>query len=181
MRLPVQCLLLAILATATIVTTAPAIANPREPTPTRVPAVVPHEPTTLEIALFELANQDRIRAGLPTLEFDFEALAIARARAAAQPSDGSLTHVDANGNLVFADLLNTLGIEYHLAGENLARIPGPASVAPNRAEVSLMNSPTHRANILEPTFTMLAVGSTIDGHGRTVFAQVFRARKPLNG
>jgi uncharacterized protein YkwD len=40
-----------------------------------------------------------------------------------------------------------------------------------------MNSPTHRANILEPTFDRLAVGATTDSSGRIIFAQIFCAAR----
>jgi uncharacterized protein YkwD len=133
------------------------------------------EPTEMEIALFNLCNQDRMRAGLSELRFDVDALAIARTRAASQPSDGALTHYSTDGSMAFADLLSGSGIGFQLAGENLARIPGPISAAPVRAETSLMNSPSHRANILEPSYDLLAVGAVIDVQGRVVFAQVFRS------
>ena len=140
-------------------------------------AVVESEamPTSTELALFDLANKDRVQAGLPALSFDTDALAIARARAAAQPTSSALTHYDGSGKMVFADLLGTSGLTFDLAGENLARVAGPMSSAPEQAELGLMNSPTHRANILEPTFELLAVGSTVDARGRIVFAQVFRS------
>jgi uncharacterized protein YkwD len=129
----------------------------------------------MELSLFHLSNQDRIRAGLPELRFDVDALAIARTRAASQPAHGALTHFNPDGSVAFADLLGDSGIGFQLAGENLARIAGPINAAPERAETSLMNSPTHRANILEPTYDLLAVGAAIDAQGRVVFAQVFRS------
>src|SRR5947199_174985 len=41
-------------------------------------------------------------------------------------------------------------------------------------ERALMNSPTHRANILEPIFQDAAIGESRDGDG-IAFAQIFRA------
>ena len=43
-----------------------------------------------------------------------------------------------------------------------------------RLNDALMNSPTHRANILEPTFNRLAIGSAIGPDGRLAFAEIFR-------
>jgi uncharacterized protein YkwD len=173
--LPFAVLIFTVLAAATLFSF-----GPRMTAAATVGAIAPPEltsakPTDMELALFNLSNQDRIRAGLPALRFDLEALAIARARAASQPSDGSLTHFNHDGTMVFADLLGDSGIDFLLAGENLARIPGPIDSAPEVAETSLMNSPTHRANILEPTYDLLAVGAVIDAKGRVVFAQVFRS------
>ena len=61
-----------------------------------------------------------------------------------------------------------------LAGENLARLYGPDDATVSRAEDALMRSPTHRANILEPSFNRMAIGASLDGNGRIIFAQIFR-------
>ncbi len=44
-----------------------------------------------------------------------------------------------------------------------------------RVEAALMDSPTHRDNILEPAFTRLAIGVAADASGRVALAQIFRA------
>jgi uncharacterized protein YkwD len=46
---------------------------------------------------------------------------------------------------------------------------------PERVEQALMRSPSHRQNILEPTFNRIAIGAATDSSGRVVFAQIFRA------
>jgi len=173
-QLPLRVLTIAVLALFTAMVTHPT-ASAANAVVARSAALLTLDPTPAELALFHLSNDDRARAGLPQLRFDIEALAVARARAAAQPSNSPLTHFDAAGKMAFADMLGDSGLTYDLAGENLARVAGPASVAAERAEEGLMNSPTHRANILEPSFELLAVGSTIDSEGRVVFAQVFRS------
>jgi uncharacterized protein YkwD len=127
-----------------------------------------------EAALFQLVNRERIRAGIAPLQFAPELLDVARERAAGQDADAALTHYDIDGHLVFAQLVGTLGLPYRLIGENLARVPGQEAVAERAAE-ALMRSATHRANILEPGFDRLAVGSATDMVGRTVFAQIFGA------
>lgn len=55
------------------------------------------------------------------------------------------------------EMMQKAGITYYYAGENLAGAPTVA-----RAHTSLMNSPGHRANILNPNFTHLGIG-IIDG------------------
>ena len=37
-----------------------------------------------------------------------------------------------------------------------------------------MKSPTHRMNILEPTFKRVAIGAATDGTGQIAFAEVYR-------
>ena len=136
--------------------------------------VAPTIPNLLELGLYELVNSERGRAGLPALQLDPELLTVARTRAAAQDGRPLLSHYDPDGGVAMSRLLADSGLEFQLAGENLARVQGPAANAPERAEQALMSSPSHRANILDPTFDQIAVGSTLDSNGRIVFAQIFR-------
>lgn len=129
----------------------------------------------LELALFELTNRDRVNSGLAILQFDYELLEMARARAGAQVRETVLSHYDASGRLVFVDTIDALGVRYQSIGENLARVDPPGGTAAFRAEGALMASPSHRTNILEPTFQNLAVGVSTDGEGRVIFAQIFRS------
>jgi uncharacterized protein YkwD len=130
---------------------------------------------SLEAALLQLTNADRITNGLAPLELDLDLVEIARTRAAAQLTQTSLTHYNAAGELDFVRLLAKAGLDYLLAGENLARLTGLDSTVPERVEQALMRSPTHRQNILEPTFNRIAIGAATDTSGRVVFAQIFRA------
>ena len=140
---------------------------------------------SLEGALLKLTNADRITNGLAPLDLDFDLVQIARTRAAAQLTETSLTHYNATGDLEFVRLLAESGLDYLLAGENLARFTGLDPSVPERVEQALMRSPTHRQNILEPTFNRMAVGAATDSSGHVVFAQIFRAapepKSPISG
>ena len=128
-----------------------------------------------EDTLLALVNAARAENGLGPVGFDPYTLEIARVRAADQlPAGVQLSHVDALGQLIFMNMLAEARVPYSLAGENLARGTDGADVV-NRLHVALMNSPTHRANILDPGFSELAVGAATDGSGRIAFAQIFRA------
>lgn len=129
--------------------------------------------TPLEDAVFKLANSDRARHGLAPLRFEPELLEVARQRAAAQVDQSSLNHYDGAGRLGFVVLLQEANMRYRLAGENLARVGGAEASRADRAEAALMNSPTHRANILEPSFEAFAVGTAVDSRGNSTFAQIF--------
>jgi uncharacterized protein YkwD len=128
-----------------------------------------------EQALLDETNADRVANGLPALEFDAEALDIARARAAAQLNAESLSHYDANGELAFVQLLNDAHLGFQLAGENLARSSTSDQRVVDRIEQALMQSPLHRKNILEAQFTHLAIGAATDPSGRIAFAEIFRS------
>ena len=127
-----------------------------------------------ERALLDLTNADRVANGLEPLELDADTLVIARERAEDQLDALSLSHVDANGQLVFAERLTEAQLSYRLAGENLARASVQDASVVQRVEQALMESPAHRKNILEPTFKRVAIGAATDPTGRIAFAEVYR-------
>jgi len=140
---------------------------------------LPGDPTialqfAVEQTMLDLTNADRVANGLAPLDFDLETLGIARERAASQLGTATLTHYDANGDLVFVQLLADKQIGYQLAGENLARATDDGVSLPTRVEQALMTSPLHRRNILERTFTRVAIGSATDGEGQITFAELYR-------
>lgn len=128
-----------------------------------------------EFSFVELVNVDRVRNGLPPVILDPALLTIARQRAAAQLNDQPLNHYDAQGQLAFVGLLSAASVSYSLAGENLARSATAGTALVERVESAFMQSPTHRRNILEPSFNRLAIGMAADATGRVTFAQIFRA------
>ena len=81
---------------------------------------------------------------------------------------------DIGGYQVF-QVLRDQGVPYRVAGENLAYNYYGADETAARAEVALMNSPAHRANILEPSYDHLAIGAAEDASGRIVYAEIYRA------
>jgi uncharacterized protein YkwD len=122
-----------------------------------------------------MTNSARATNGLAPVTFDQTMLRVARARAAAQIPDGPLSHYNTLGDLAFVGLLAEAGVEYTLAGENLARAaPADATVVAHLND-ALMNSPTHRANILEPSFNRLAIGEAAPSIQRVAFAEIFRS------
>jgi uncharacterized protein YkwD len=128
----------------------------------------------VEQSLLDLTNADRVANGLSPLEFDADTLAIARQRATAQLGTPSLSHYDANGDLAFVNMLAAAQVSYQLAGENLARANGEDPAVTGRIEEALMQSPTHRKNILEKSFNRVAIGVASDGKGQITFAEVYR-------
>jgi uncharacterized protein YkwD len=139
-----------------------------------LPSIGDTTPTPSEQALLDLTNADRATSGLPPVAFDAMSLQVARVRAAAQIPDGPLSHYNSLGELAFVGLLADAGVPYSLAGENLARTSSQDSATVSRLNDALMNSPTHRANILEPAFNQLAVGAATGLDGRLAFAEIFR-------
>lgn len=128
----------------------------------------------VEQTMLDLTNADRVANGVEPLEFDSETLGIARERAASQLGTPSLTHYDANGELAFVHLLADARVGYQLAGENLARASAEDATIGMRFEQALMTSPAHRKNILERSFTRVAIGSATNAAGQLTIAEVYR-------
>ena len=139
------------------------------------PLPAPLDVLTAEQQLLALTNADREQNGLPPLSVDPATLEVARTRAASQLDAPALSHYDSAGQLAFVHLLEQAGLEYSLAGENLARSSGLDQGLTERVEDALMHSPAHRKNILERTFTSVAIGAATDANGRIAFAEIFRS------
>jgi uncharacterized protein YkwD len=68
-------------------------------------------------------------------------------------------------------MMRAAGVTYRYAGENLAGAPSV-----ERAHSGLMNSPGHRANILNPNFTHIGIGALNVGPYGMMFTQMFVGR-----
>jgi uncharacterized protein YkwD len=125
-----------------------------------------------EQALLRMTNAHRASNGLSVLEYDSRLHYVARMRAQQQLGLPALSHYDGSGQLVFVRLLTDAGVQYALAGENLAS-DSLVNVTPERIANALMQSPMHRRNILEKKFSRTGVGAVTNG--KTIaFAQIFR-------
>jgi uncharacterized protein YkwD len=128
-----------------------------------------------EQALIDQTNADRAANGVDALVFDPDTLEIARQRAATQLGSQNLDHYDSSGQLIFSQLLGQAHLLYGLAGENLARATSADGNIVQRIEEALMQSPTHRKNILEAAFKRVAIGAATDSHtGQIAFAEIYR-------
>ena len=121
-----------------------------------------------EEQMLALVNAERIAAGLQPLVVDPELAQVARAHSEDMFRNGYFSHDSSTTGSPF-DRINAAGIAYVVAGENLALAP-TLSVA----HEGLMDSPGHRANILEPSFGRVGIGA-ISSPGRgTMYTQLFR-------
>src|SRR5438552_2708996 len=119
-------------------------------------------------------NADRAANGLGALGANGVLSGLARQRSQQMLASGSFSHYDGAGNLIFAGLLNGAGFPYAFAGENLAENNYPWGQSLDQANAALMNSTTHRANILNTRFNQVGVGiAGPDGNGRFYYTQLF--------
>lgn len=113
-----------------------------------------------------LVNKERVKAGLKevTIDKNIEAAALVRAK----ETEISFSHTRPNGTS-FSTVLKENGVSYRGAGENIAW--GQSS--PEEVMNGWMNSPGHRANILNEKFTKIGVGYYRSASGRNYWTQLF--------
>ncbi len=109
-----------------------------------------------EQEMFRLVNTERAKAGLQLVSFDNSLRDVGRAHSDDMFTRGYFSHYTPGGVSPF-DRMTNVGITYVYAGENLALAPST-----DLAMQGLMNSPGHRANILNPNFNKIGIG-VIDG------------------
>ena len=120
-----------------------------------------------EQRMLELVNQERVEVGLPELELHPELVVLARMKSQDMIDNRYFAHQSPVYGSLF-DMLRSAGITYTRAGENLA-----GSLVVERAHANLMNSPGHRANILNRYFTYIGIGIIEGGPFGKMFTQMF--------
>jgi uncharacterized protein YkwD/uncharacterized membrane protein required for colicin V production len=124
------------------------------------------DPATEE-EMLELVNRERTSRGLVPLEMDGELRLLARAHADDMFRRGYFAHDTPEGTDPF-DRMRDANIRFGLAGENLALAP-----TVQIAHEGLMNSPGHRANILNGGFRKVGIGVLDGGIYGKMFVQEF--------
>lgn len=122
----------------------------------------------LEAKMLELINRERTQRGLRPLQADPQLTEVARAHSEDMFARGYFAHLTPEGKTPF-DRMDQAHVEYQAAGENLA-LAHSLSIAHN----GLMNSPGHRANILNPNFGRVGIGILDGGFYGLMVSQEFR-------
>lgn len=133
-----------------------------EPQPEPSPGINADEQTMLN-----LVNQERAKAGLKALQMDSNLVKLARMKARDMIDKGYFSHNSPTYGSPF-EMMKTYGIRYSYAGENLAGAPSVSS-----AHTNLMNSPGHRANILNRNYSKVGIGVVSGGPYGKMFVQMF--------
>lgn len=120
-----------------------------------------------EQEMFRKVNMERAKAGLELVAFDNALRDVARAHSNDMFKRGYFSHYTPDGISPF-DRMNNAGIQYLYAGENLALAPTTPL-----AHQGLMNSPGHRANILNPNFKKIGIGVIDGGMYGKMYSQEF--------
>jgi hypothetical protein len=107
-------------------------------------------------ALVHLTNKDRSKNDLPELQINSRLVEAARLKAEDMATKSYFSHYGPDGMAPW-DWIQAAGYDYSFAGENLA-----VNFTDSKdVEKAWMNSPTHRANILERQFTEIGIATAV--------------------
>lgn len=122
----------------------------------------------LEAEMLNLLNRERRKLGLRPLKADPEMRIVALKHSADMFSRGYFSHFTPEQKTPF-DRMEASRVRFITAGENLALAPTLLT-----AHEGLMNSPGHRANILQPAFGRVGIGILDGGFHGLMITQNFR-------
>ncbi|KGR77986.1 CAP domain-containing protein [Ureibacillus manganicus] len=133
----------------------------------QVEAPVKQTPTTnanqsvseFEKQVVDLTNAERQKAGLKPLAIHSQLMNVAEAKSADMAKNNYFSHNSPTYGSPF-DQIKAAGISYRAAGENIAQ----GQRTPAQVVQAWMDSPGHRANILNANFTHIGVGYVADGN-----------------
>ena len=111
-----------------------------------------------EKEVVRLVNEIRVQNGLKELTYDWELSRVARYKSEDMRDNKYFSHTSPVYGTPF-QMIKNFGISYRSAGENIAK----GYATPKAVVDGWMNSPGHRANILNASFTRIGVGYASEG------------------
>jgi uncharacterized protein YkwD len=136
----------------------PAVRAASGPTTGRAPPAAVQDSScqaTVGQRLLDAVNEERGRHGLPSLRPHPELIAAARAHADDQAARGTVTHVGSDGS-AGSERVTRASYSWATTGENVAG----GYDDPTHVVVAWLDSPPHRAILLEPEAVHAGVGFT---------------------
>lgn len=158
-------------ATPATATAKPAATAATPATATAKPAAA--APASANIGAYEqqvadLVNKERAAAGLPALKVNTQLAGVAEKKAEDLRDKNYFDHNSPTYGSPF-DMMKQFGIKYSTAGENIAK----GQKTPSDVMNGWMNSPGHKANIMNANYTEIGVGYVTDSNGGTYWVQMF--------
>lgn len=117
-------------------------------------------PAAMEADFVARTNAARAAAGLPGYAVAADLVSVARQQSARMAARGTIYH---NPNLT-TDVAG-----WQAVGENVGEGPSVADLSS-----AFLASPSHRANLLDRSFTQVGIGVVVDANGIVWVTQVFR-------
>lgn len=112
-----------------------------------------------EHEVIRLVNVEREKRGLKKLAYDADLSRIARLKSQDMKNKRYFSHQSPTYGSPF-QMMKDFGVSYRSAGENIAM----GQRTPEEVMTAWMNSPGHRANILNASFTRIGVGYVQNGN-----------------
>ena len=123
--------------------------------------------TNDEKEVFDLINKQRTQNGLSPLKENSELQRVARIKAQDMVNNNYFSHTSPTYGSPF-DMIKSFKISYNTAGENIAGNSSNSS-----AVTAWMNSPGHRANILNGSFNQTGIGVVTGSKYGKIYVQMF--------
>jgi uncharacterized protein YkwD len=144
--------------------------DPTTTTPTIPIPTVSGVMSAQEQTIVDLVNQQRAANGLAPLQVNSELVVAAQIHSSDMATLGQMLHTLPGAALpTLQSRAQYVGYNYSYLGENIAfNYPDDNSVM-----TAWMNSPGHRANILDPNYTEIGVGIAYDSLGEPYYTQEF--------
>lgn len=111
------------------------------------------------LKVVELTNAQRKLHGLAPLQLDAKLTSVAQVKSEDMQQVGYFDHNSPTYGSPF-DMMETFGVTYTSAGENIAK----GFRTPETVVDGWMNSPGHRANILNDSYTHIGIGFETEGY-----------------
>ena len=123
--------------------------------------------TAYESEVIRLVNEIRANHGLKPLIHDWQLSRVARYKSEDMKKNNYFSHTSPTYGSPF-NMMKNFGISYKTAGENIAK----GYSTPKAVVDAWMNSPGHRANILNSSYTHIGVGYVASGN---YWTQMFKS------
>ncbi|NLK21651.1 MAG: SafA/ExsA family spore coat assembly protein [Epulopiscium sp.] len=123
---------------------------------------------SVENEVIKLVNAERAKNGLQPLKANWELSRVARMKSQDMINKNYFAHQSPTYGSPF-DMIQTFGIRFTSAGENIAK----GQQTPSQVMNSWMNSPGHKSNILGASYSEIGVGLATSKNGVKYWTQMF--------
>lgn len=156
----------------------PLILQPRSsPSPLKKEKIQRPTPVIIEENLFKFVNQEREKQSLPLLTLSPELSHLARAHSQDMAQQQKLSHL-ASSRKDYTERLTEKGFYFMERGENVVF---SETFKPEFIHQSLMASPAHRENILDPKFDQVGIGVILkEEKGYYITQDFIQSLRPKN-
>jgi uncharacterized YkwD family protein len=140
---------------------------PTVPSTPNTPSTPSNGLSAEESKMVNLVNQERTKQGVKPLGVNMVLVGLARKKSQDMVAKNYFSHTSPTYGSPF-DMMKNAGVNYRTAGENIAGAGTTES-----AHQNLMNSPGHRANILNSSFNQVGIGIASGSMYGNIFTQMF--------